>query len=120
MKNVLKPLAKSVLIPLGLTAPAPATEAAIHKEIFGSSVTKLIISNIEMNDLMKIVKSLDEFGLLIKYVSETVKNGAKKKKKGGLLGMLLGTVCASLLGNLLTGRGTIIALEDTMRAGRDF
>ena len=115
MKNVLKPLA-NVLISLGLTAAASAADAAIHKKIFGSGVTKLIISNIDMNDIMKIVKSLEEFGLLVKDVSETVKNGAKEQK-GGLLGMLLGTVCASLLGNLLTGRGTIITVEDTVRAG---
>ena len=115
MKNVLKPLA-NVLISLGLTAAASAADAAIHKKIFGSGVTKLIISNIDMNDIMKIVKSLEEFGLLVKDVSETVKNGAKEQK-GGLLGMLLGTVCASLSGNLLTGRGTIITVEDTVRAG---
>ena len=59
MENVLKPLAKSVLIPLGLTAVASATDAAIHKKMFGSGVTTLIISNKEMNDIMKIVKSLE-------------------------------------------------------------
>ena len=53
MKNVLKPLAKSVLIPLGLTAAAAATDAAIHKKMFGSSTTTLIILNEEMNDLTK-------------------------------------------------------------------
>ena len=71
MKNVLKPLAKSVLIPLGLTAAASATDAAIHKTMFGSAFTTLIISNEEMNDIMKIVKSLEESGLLIKRVNET-------------------------------------------------
>ena len=69
MKNVLKPLGKSVLIPLGITASA--TDADIQDKIFGSGMTKLIISNEEMNDIMKIVKSLTEFGLLIKGVSET-------------------------------------------------
>ena len=59
----------------------------------------LIISNEEMNDLMKIIKSLEEFGLLIKGVSETIKNEAKEQK-AGLLSMLLGTLDASLLGNL--------------------
>ena len=53
--NLLKPLAKSVLIPLGLTAAESATDAAIHKKMFGSGVTKLIISNQEMNDIMKIL-----------------------------------------------------------------
>ena len=69
-KNILKPLAKSVLIQLGLTATAPAKDAAIHKKIFGSSMITLIISNEEMNDIMKIFKSLEESGLLIKGVSE--------------------------------------------------
>ena len=63
--NVLKPSAKSVLVQLGLTA-ASATDAAIHKKMFGSSTTTLIISNEEMNDIMKNIKSLEEFGLLIK------------------------------------------------------
>ena len=57
MKNVIKPLAKSVLIPLGLTAAASATDAVIHK-MFESTLTTLIISNEEMNDIMKIGKSL--------------------------------------------------------------
>ena len=72
--NVLKPLAKSVLIPLGLTTAASATDAAIHKKMFGSGVTTLIISNKEKNDIMKILKSLEESCLLIKGVSETIKN----------------------------------------------
>ena len=79
----------------------------------------LIISNEEMNDIMKIVKSLEESGLLIKGVSQTIKNEAKEQK-GGFLGMLLGTLDASLLGNLLTGKGKIRAGEGTVRAGQDF
>ena len=114
--NVIKLLAKSVLIPLGLIAAASATYAAIHKKMFGSGNTTLIISNEEMNDIMKIVKSLEESGLLIKGISETIKNEAKEQK-GGFLGMLLGTLGASLLGNLLTAKGTIRANEGTFRAG---
>ena len=76
--NVLKPLAKSVLIPLGLTAAPSATDAAIHKKMFGSGKTTLIISNKEMNNIMKIIKSIEESGLLIKGVSVTIKNEAKK------------------------------------------
>ena len=86
--NVLKPLAKSVLISLGLTAAASATDAAIHKKMFGSRTTTLIISNEEMNDIMKIVKSLEESDLLIKSVSKTIENKAKEQK-GRFLGMLL-------------------------------
>ena len=78
--NVLKPLAKSILIPLQLTAPASATDAAIHKKMFGSGTTTLIISNGEMNDIMKIINSLKESGLLIKSVSGTNKNEAKEQK----------------------------------------
>ena len=66
MGNVLKLLTKSVLIPLGLTAVASARDAAIHKKMFGSGFTTLIICNEEMNDIMKIIKSLEESGLLIK------------------------------------------------------
>ena len=64
MGNVLKPLAKSVLIPLGLTATASATDATIHKKMSGSVFTTLIISNEEMEDIMKVVKSLEDSGLL--------------------------------------------------------
>ena len=82
--------------------------------MFGSGVTTLIISNEEMNDIMKIVKFLEESGLLIKGVGETIKNETKEQK-GGFLGMLLATLGASLLGNLLTGKGTIEAGEGTIR-----
>ena len=79
--NVFKPLAKSVLIPLRLTAAASAIDAAIYKEMFRSGATTLIISNEEMIDIMKIIKSLEESSLLIKGVGETIKNEAKNKKK---------------------------------------
>ena len=116
MKTVLRLLAKSVLIPLGLTEAASATDAAIHKKMFGSVTTALIISNEEWHDIMKIIKSLEESGLMLKGFSETIKN--EGKQKGGFLGMLLGTLGASLLVNLLTGKGTIRAGEDTIRAGQ--
>ena len=69
-----------------------------------------------MNDIIKIVKSFEESGLLIKGVSKTIKNEAKEQK-GGFLGMLLGTLIVSSLGNLLIGKGTIRTGEDTIRAG---
>ena len=73
-----KSLAKSVLIPSGLTAAASATDTAIYKKAFGSGVTTLIISNEEkINQIMKTVKSFDKSGLMIKGVSETIKNEAK-------------------------------------------
>ena len=73
MKNVLKSLAKSVLIQLGLTEAASATDAGSHKIFFESDVTTLILSSEEMNDFMKIVKSLEESGLLIKGVIKKIK-----------------------------------------------
>ena len=72
IKNVIKPLAKSALIPLGLTAAASAADAGIHKKILGSTTTTLIISNDEIEDIIKIVKSLEGSGLVLKGVSETV------------------------------------------------
>ena len=81
MKNVLK-CTKSVLIPLGLTAAASATVAAIHKKMFESGTMTLIIFNEEMNDVVKIVKSLEESGLLLKSVSEKIKNEAKEQIGG--------------------------------------
>ena len=100
IKNVIKPLAKSVLIPLGLTAAASAADAGIHKKILGSGHnrpsssashnTTLIISNDEIEDIIKIVKSLEDSGLLLKGVTETVQNEVKEQK-GGFRSKLLGT-----------------------------
>ena len=103
MKNLIKPLAKSLLIPLGLTAAASAADAGIHKKILGSGhMTTLIISNDDIHDIIKIAKSLEDSGLLVKEVTERVQNEVKEQK-GGFLSMLLGTSGAILLGNLLLG-----------------
>ena len=77
----MKPLPESILIPLGLTAVASATDATVHKKIFGSGFTILIISNEEMEDIMKIVMSLEDSGLLIKGISKTIKSEANKQKE---------------------------------------
>ena len=106
IKNVIKPLAKSVLISLGLTAAASAVDTGIRKKILGSghnNATTLIIPNNEIEDIDKIVKSLEHSALLLKGVTETVQHEVKQQK-GGFLSMLLGTLGASLLGNILTGR----------------
>ena len=79
-------------------------------------MTSLIISNDEMDDILKIVKSLENSGLLLKGVSETVQHEAKEQR-GGFLSMLLGTLGASLLGDILSGKGVIRAGEGTIRAG---
>ena len=82
--------------------------------MFGCGTITLVISNEEINDIMKIVKSLEESGLLIKAVSETIKNKVKGQK-AGFLSMLLGALGASLLGNLIAGKGTIRVGEGTIR-----
>ena len=115
---MIKPLAKSVLVPLGLTAAASAADAGIHKRILGSgNMTTLIISNDEVHDIIKIVKSLEDSGLLV-GVTETIQNEVKEQK-GGFLSMLLGTLGASLLGNLLRGKGVYRAGKGkgVLRAG---
>ena len=83
MKSVIKPLSKSVLIPLGLAAATSAADTRIHKKILGSghnNNTNLIISNDEMDDILKIVKSHEDSGVLLKGVSETIQNGAKEQR----------------------------------------
>ena len=118
MKSVITPLAKSALIPLGLTTAASAADAGIHKKILGSgSHTTLIISNNEIEDLIKIIKSLEDSGLLLKGVTESVQNEIKEQK-GGFLSMLLGTLGASLLGNLITGKGAFHARKRVNRKGK--
>ena len=86
ISNAIKPLTKSVLVPLGLTAAASAANAGTHKKILGSGNnhhsssaphTTLIISNDEINDIIKIAKSLEDSGLLLKGVTETVQNEVK-------------------------------------------
>ena len=103
INNVLKSLVNSVLIPLGV-ASASVADAGIHKKILGSGTTTLIISNEELEDIMKIVKSLEDPGLLMKGISETIQNEAKELKCEFLV-MLLRKLGASLLGNVLRGKG---------------
>ena len=100
------PLLKSVIKPLGmlgLTAAASATDAAISKKILVSGTTTLLISNDEMKDILKIVKPLDDSGVLLKGVSKTVKNEAKVQS-GGFLSMLISTLASSLLTDILLSK----------------
>ena len=108
LMKVAIPLAKNVLAPLGITAAASAIDAGIQKKMHGSGAATLIISNEEMNDIMKIVQALEESNSLLKGVIKTIRNETKEQK-GGFLGMLLGTLGASLLGHLLAGKGIVIA-----------
>ena len=107
MKYVIKPLAKSIQIPLELTAAASAADARIHEKIWGSGNTTLITSNDEMEDIIKIVKdSLEDSDLLLKGVSEIIRN-EDEEQKGGFLSMLLGILGTSLWGNILAGKDAI-------------
>ena len=101
-------LAKNILVPLEITAAASAVDAGILKKIPVSRTTTLIISKEEMNGIMKIVQALEDSNILLKGVTKTIKNETKEQK-GGFLSMLLGTLGASLLGNLLTGKGIVRA-----------
>ena len=116
LMKVAMPLAKNVLAPLGLTAAMSAIDGSIQKKIHGSGV-KLIIEQEDMKDIMKIIKALENSGILLKGVSKTIKNETKEQR-GGFLSMLLGTLGASLLGNLLPGGKRIMrAGEGIVRVG---
>ena len=117
IKSVITPLAKSVLIPLVLTATASEADAGIHKKIVGSgNNTTLIILDNDMEDLIKVVKSLEDSRLLLKGVTESVQNEVKEQK-GEFLSMLLGTLGASLLGIILSRKGINKKGKGIHRAG---
>ena len=120
LMKVAMPLAKNVLAPLGLSAAMSAIDGSIKKKMFGSGTTSLIISNDEVNDILKIVKSLEDSNVLLKGVSEAIQHEAKEQR-GGFLSMLLGTLGASFLSDVLSkclsGKGVIRTGEGTVRAG---
>ena len=116
LMKVALPLAKNVLTPLRLTTAMSANDGSIQKKIHGAGA-KLIIEQEDMNDITKIIKALENSGILLKGVSKTIKNKTKEQR-GGFLSMLPGTLGASLLGNLLTGgKGLMRAGDGIMRAG---
>ena len=116
LMKVAMPLAKNVLAPLGLTAAMSAIDGSIQKKIHGSGV-KLIIEQEDMNDIIKIIKALENSGILLKGVSKTIKNETKEQR-GGFLSMLLGTLGASLLANLLSGGKGIVRAGEGSVASR--
>ena len=120
LMKVAMPLAKNVLAPLGLSAAMSAIDGSIKKKMLGSATTTLIISNDDLDDILKIVKSLENSGVLLRGVGETIQHEAKEQR-GGFLSMSLGTLGASLLGDVLSkglsGKGVIRAGEGTIRAG---
>ena len=114
LMKVAMPLAKNVLAPLGLTAAMSVIDGSIQKKIHG---VKLIIEQEDMKDIMKIIKALENSSILLKGVSKTIKNETKEQK-AGFLSMLLGTLGASLLGNVLTGgKGIMRAGDGIVHAG---
>ena len=109
LMKIAVPLAKNILAPLGTTAAASAIDAGIQKKkkhVSGNMT--LIISNEEMNDIIKIIQDLEDSNILLKGVTKTIKNETKERK-GRFLSMLLGTLGASLLANLSTGKGILRA-----------
>ena len=105
---------------MGLTAASSAIDAGVQKKVYRFGTTTLVISNAEMNDIIKIVQALENSGILMKGVTKTIKNETKEQK-GCFLSMLLGTLGTSLLVDLLTKNlpriGTVGAGEGTVRAG---
>ena len=110
LMKVAMPLAKNVLAPSGLTAPMSAIDGSMQNKIHGSGV-KLIIEQEDMNDIIKIIEAFENSGILLKGVTKTIENETKEQR-GGFLSILLSTLGASLLGNLLTGG------KGMMRAGK--
>ena len=107
LMKVAVPLAKNVLAPLGITAAASAIDSGLKRKIHCSGTT-LIISNEEMNYISKIVQAFEDSKILLKGVTKMIKNETKGQKRE-FLGMLLGTLGAILLGNMLTGKGIVRA-----------
>ena len=118
MKSVLTPLAKIFYYHLDYQQQCEQ-QMQLFKKIPGSGTTALIISNEEKEDIMKIVKSLEESGLLIQGISETIKNETKEQK-GVFLSILFGTLAASILGNVLAGQRVKRVGVGTVRADENF
>ena len=112
-------LAQSVLLEFGLSSAMLAADTVIQKKIYGTTTRALIISNEELEDIIKIVKLHEESGWILKRISETVKNEANKQKVR-FLSMLLGTIAGSILGSELAWKGVIRADEGVLRAGQIF
>ena len=108
LMKVAVPLAKNILASLGIAAAASTIDAGILNKIHGSGTTTLIISNEEMNDIMKIVQALEDSNILLEGVTKAIKKETKEQK-GWFSSILLGTLGARLLGNLLAGKGIVRA-----------
>ena len=115
IKNIIKPLAKSLPVPLRLTAAAPPPDASFLQIILVSRTRPLTISNKEKEDIKKIIRYFEEFDLLIHYVSKRIKNETSEEK-GGFLGTLLCRLDTSLLVTMLTRKGVIKTGERVIQA----
>ena len=119
LPKLIKPavsVGKNNLAPLGLSVSMSATDAAIQKKMYESGMATLIISNNDLNNLIKIITTLEEHDILLKETSKTTENETKEQR-GGFSSMLLGTLGASLLGNLLTGKGLYRTGRGIYRSG---
>ena len=116
--KVAMPLAKNVLAPLDLAAAMSAIDGGIKKKMRGEGI-KFINEQEYMNDIIKIIEALENSGILLKGVTKTIENETKEQR-GGFLSMLLGTLGASLLGNLLSGKGIVRAGEGVKKKNQKF
>ena len=110
-------LAKNILALLGITVASSAIDVEIQKKIHGSGTTTLTVSNKEMNDIMKIVQALENYNILLKGVTEIIKNETKEQHEG-FLGILVVTLGSILLGNLLSGKGIVRASSGNKKGKR--
>ena len=110
-------LAKNILALLGITVASSAIDVGIQKKIHGSGTTTLTVSNKEMNDIMKIVQALENYNILLKGVTEIIKNETKEQHEG-FLGILVITLGSILLGNLLSGKGIVRASSGNKKGKR--
>ena len=120
LPKLIKPaisIGKNILASLALSAAMSATDAAIQKKMYGSGNKALIIPNNDLNDLIKIAVALEEHDILLNGTSKTIKNKIKKQE-GGFLSMLFGTLGASLIENLLTGKGLYRTGQGMYRTGQ--
>ena len=102
------PMAKHILAPVGILAPASAVYAGMQERIHGSRTPTLVILNEAKNDIIEIVQALEDSNILLKSVTKTVENETKEQK-GVFLRMSLGTLKANLVWNILAWKGILSA-----------
>ena len=116
--KVPSPILKIVALPLGLSGGMSGIDGAIQEKKIHGSGTTVIFSNEQINDMTKIVKALEDSDILLKRVTETLKNYVKKGGALPILPMILSTLGSSLIGNSLSGRGLFRSGKEYLRAGQ--